>query len=516
MKKNILILSCALTFIIGGCQSYGGGIPQAGYTAIYDQSADSYMQQAAQSKPPAKQDFQLQAVGRLLQDRQLIKAQQLLNTLNASQLTPAQINEKTLLTAHLYLLQQQPELALGSLNQLSDVTTLSQNVQIAYYQLMAQADKEMGNKIASAKDLMPLDSLLTGTLQQQNRQTIWQILQQVPLNELNAQLNYATNPTERGWIDLAYIMKAYKNDATVLNSELQNWQMEYPNHPASDLAEHQLAGNPSPAAVVSQEGNIGLLLPQSGNLSYAGQAVRSGVMAAYYNHATSAPSRSIVQYDTATNPSSAYQKAVTAGTSWVIGPLAKPAVTAMAQTSLAVPTLALNYTETVPSSNKLYQFALSPQDEASQAADKAAADGHRHALIIAPASNWGHGVVSAFAQRWQTDGGNITDQVYYSTPSSIDPDIKQLLKVTPGATANAPLMHRQDADVIFLLADPPTARQVMPLLKFYYASDLPVYATSMVYTGQPNATQDRDMDGIQFCDIPFVIENNATIQQAKQ
>ncbi len=516
MRKIILILTCALSFIISGCQSYGGSMPQAGYTTVYDQTAANYLQQAAQSTPPAKQDYQLSAVGRLLQDNQLTQAQQLLATIDTSQLTPAQINEKTLLTTHLYLLQHQPELALSTLNQVPDVPTLSQSTQIAYYQLLAQADLGMGNNIASAKDLMKLDSLLSGAAQQQNRQLIWQTLQQASINELNAQLRYTTNVTERGWLDLAYTMKAYQKDPTVLNSELQNWQDEYPNHPANYLVAGHISPYSTPMSADNKIGQIGLLLPSSGNLGYASQAVRSGIMAAYYDNLSTAPTRSVEQYDANGNSVQAYQKAIAGGASWVIGPIAKPEVTALAQTSLPVPTLALNYTDTRPSSSKLYQFALSPQDEAAQVAAKAHQDGHRSALIIAPNTAWGKGVVLAFEQQWQANGGNIADQFYYSSPSDIDPGMKRLLHVVPGATASAPMKHRQDADVIFLVGDPVTARQVMPLLKFYYAADLPVYATSMVYSGKPNTALDRDMDGIQFCDIPFVIENNAAIQQAKK
>lgn len=515
MRKIILILACALSFILNGCQSYGGSMPLPGYTSIYDQTADNYLQQAAKSSPPAKQDYQLNAVGRLLQDNQLSQAQQVLNTIDASQLTPAQTNEKTLMTAHLYLLQHQPELALNALNQVPDVPTLSQNIQIAYYQLLAQADLDMGNKIASAEDLMKLEPLLSGPAQQQNHQVIWQTLQQVPINELNAQLRYNTNATERGWLDLAYTMKAYQKDPTLLNSELQNWQEEYPNHPANYLVNTHI--NPYSRPVSSGTiGQIGLLLPTSGDLGYASQAVRSGVMAAYYSNISTQSGQSVEQYSANNNPVQAYQKAVTGGASWVIGPLSKSDVTALAETSLVVPTLALNYANVSPSSDKLYQFALSPQDEATQVADKAHQDGHRNALIIAPNTAWGRGVVSAYQQRWQADGGNVIDAFYYSSPSDIDPGIKKLLRVTQGNTASVPLKHRQDADMIFLLGDPVTARQVMPLLKFYYATDLPVYATSMVYSGKPNASVDRDMDGIQFCDIPFVIENTPAIQQAKK
>lgn len=506
MKKIIFILMCAASFILSGCQSYGSQMPQSGFTAIYDQSAANYLQQATQAAPPAKQDYQLRAVGRLLQDNQLSQAQQLLISINTASLTPAQTNEKNLLSAQLYLLQNQPELALNTLNNIPDVPTLSVNIQRAYYQQLAKADAGMGNQIASAEDLMKLDPLLTDNAQQANRQIIWQTLQQASTTELNAQLHFNTDAITRGWLDLAYVMKMYQGDAIVLSSELQNWETEYPNHPAQYLVTQALASHS--ATTKSQTvGQVGLLLPETGSLNYAGNAVRSGVMAAYYDTLATSPSHSIQTYST-------YSNATSGGASWVIGPLDKTAVTALAQTSLSVPVLALNFTPQQPSSNKLYQFALSPQDEAVQVALKAQHDGYRHVLIIAPATSWGHGVTSAFEQSWQSNGGSIADQFYYTNQNSLDPGIKRLLQISP--TGSGALKHRQDADVIFLVADPVTARQVKPLLHFYYANDIPVYATSMVYAGKPNATLDRDLDGIQFCDIPFVIQNSAYMQQVKQ
>ncbi len=52
--------------------------------------------------------------------------------------------------------------------------------------------------------------------------------------------------------------------------------------------------------------------------------------------------------------------------------------------------------------------------------------------------------------------------------------------------------------MVFLLSYPSKARQIMPLLKYYYAGDVPVYATSSVYTGGVNVMKDRDLNGIIF------------------
>jgi outer membrane PBP1 activator LpoA protein len=63
------------------------------------------------------------------------------------------------------------------------------------------------------------------------------------------------------------------------------------------------------------------------------------------------------------------------------------------------------------------------------------------------------------------------------------------------------------------------ARQLRPQLKFYRASDLPVYATSHVYSGKSSPRQDRDLDGVMFGDMPWLLSPDVAepaLQQAIQ
>ncbi|MCK9396833.1 MAG: penicillin-binding protein activator, partial [Methylobacter sp.] len=64
--------------------------------------------------------------------------------------------------------------------------------------------------------------------------------------------------------------------------------------------------------------------------------------------------------------------------------------------------------------------------------------------------------------------------------------------------------RRQDADAILLSAYSAEARAINPLLQFYQADDLPVYAMPTVYTGQINASLDTDLNKITFCDTPWL------------
>jgi uncharacterized protein len=68
--------------------------------------------------------------------------------------------------------------------------------------------------------------------------------------------------------------------------------------------------------------------------------------------------------------------------------------------------------------------------------------------------------------------------------------------------------------MIFLIADPAQARQIKPTFAFHYAGKIPVYATSQVYSGQPNPKADRDLNGIRFNTMPWLFDTASNEKQA--
>ena len=65
--------------------------------------------------------------------------------------------------------------------------------------------------------------------------------------------------------------------------------------------------------------------------------------------------------------------------------------------------------------------------------------------------------------------------------------------------------RRQDVDMIFMAATPKDARQLKPQFKFHYAGEIPVYATSHAFTGQLKKRADRDIDDLNFIDMPWIL-----------
>ena len=282
---------------------------------------------------------------------------------------------------------------------------------------------------------------------------------------------------------------------------------------------------PGPSGLSSPPQKIALLLPMQGNLAGAGNAVRNGLFSAYYADNNTGKASRVNVYDTTQgNIVSVYQKAVQQGADVIVGPLTKADVDALGKNGgLKVPTLALNTLDNQGSAPRnLYQFALSPTDEAVQAAQKAYADGHRHILLITPTGAWGQSIKQAFASTFQSEGGAVVGTLDYSPQTNLTKGVAQLLNYSqlkkpdpkhPGRTIPVPQL-RNDFDSIFLVATPTTGRLVKPLLLFYYAGSTPVYSISSIYSGRISGG-DRDLDGIKFCDMPWVLENTPAIDAAK-
>lgn len=353
---------------------------------------------------------------------------------------------------------------------------------------------------------------------QANTQTTWNKLQYIPLKTLeNSQ---TTDPTMTAWINLAIISKRYSTNTSQLTQQLIAWRQQNPSHPANQL----FPDNATLENLQKQSPphHVALLLPLQGPYKLSGQAVREGFLGAYYKaSAKNQPAATILFYDTSNNPNilALYQQAVTEGADVVIGPLLKDNVqTLINQGNITTPVLALNYTDIGFSSlpTNLYQFGLSPNDEAQQLADKAKEAGLSRAILIAPKSEWGESVAKTLTARWQSLGGSITDTFFFSSESNLTAEIPRLLHIDPHADQlqmkadnNKQALQqqrRQDFDTIFLLAPPVTARQIVPLLRYYYIENTPIYSTSVIYSGMLSPQKDGDLNGVIFSDTPWTLQ----------
>lgn len=276
----------------------------------------------------------------------------------------------------------------------------------------------------------------------------------------------------------------------------------------------------SPPAPPHQPRNIALLLPLSGSFNSQAVAVRDGFLAAYYARRSDDYSPTIRIYDTTDNVDSgmaSYRQALAEGADFIVGPLHKPLLEQISSNDkITVPTLALNYlnNESV-AVNNLYQFGLLPENEARQVAERARQDGRTNALALIPAGEWGERMLASFSQEWQRLGGKLLEvQRYDASLHDFAGPVVNLLNIDIAFNngrynipKGAKIQRRQDADFVFVAAFPNQARQIRSQLRFYFAGDLPVYSTSHTFSGEINTNQDRDLDGVLFCDMPWTLTN---------
>lgn len=336
-------------------------------------------------------------------------------------------------------------------------------------------------------------------------------LQQTPLATLTTELANTKDPVNAGWIRLVIINKQYGNHTTKLVKQLKIWRAAYPTHPGNQL----LPDDSTLDALENAEppAHIALLLPMQGPYSKQGQAIRDGFLSAYYaSEAKANAEQTVAFYDTSdeTPITDLYQKAIKDGANLIVGPLTKNDVQTLSQqTDITTPTLALNYSDQLTRPTAFYEFGLSSNDEAYQAVEAARDAGLSNAIIIAADNAWGQRSAKALKTRWNALGGHLVDHYYFAAEANLNEGIAHLMRIH--STKDGLKLteeRRHDFDVIFLLAEPNQARSIVPLLKFYYVNDIPIYATSAIYSGIPAPQKDSDLNGVTFCDIPWLLNNS--------
>ena len=256
---------------------------------------------------------------------------------------------------------------------------------------------------------------------------------------------------------------------------------------------------------------IALLLPLHGSTGAAGNAIKNGFLAAYYAGAKAQPNGPRLKiYDTSTgNVVQIYQQAIQEGADFVVGPLLKNNVQQIMNANVAtVPTLALNTLPGAIDSRNVMHFGLSPFDEAQQAADRAWAHGARTAVVLVSNPAWGQSIADVFERTFTQHGGRIITQLTLS-PDNTAPQLKRFFDLNSARDEKLPGFvpkKRQDVDVIYLIAQLPAAIQIIPLLRYYYAGDIPLYALSQLYPAMGVDQPNMDLNNTYFCDMPWVLD----------
>jgi outer membrane PBP1 activator LpoA protein len=487
-------------------------------------SIEQQLQQAQSSSPEQAALLRLSAADQAYQQQKFDQARQILSQVPLDGLKPAQQIFASTLTAEVALARGQPKAALSALQHPSvqRVGELPIEQQIRTHLARAQALSEDKQPLAAARERIYIAPLLQGSAATSNHEAIWALVSSLPADQLRP----SDDSDLSGWLELARLTKS--GGLQMQQTAIENWRLQHPQHPAAinlptalqqlqQLSEQSLS-------------KIALLLPQSGQLASVARALRDGFLAARLQAEQAGETPPAIDlYDSSQLQSldDFYREASAAGVQLVVGPLEKNLVKQLnSRAQLPITTLALNYSDAGQEGPaELFQFGLAAEDEAREAARRAWADGMRRAVALAPAGEWGDRVLDAFRQSWQAAGGTLIAVEHVNQPEQLAQQIADLfqlrasesrakrLQSTLGRPVATQPTRRQDIDFIFLAASPQQAQQIKPTLAFQYASDVPVYATSHLYSGVDNPTQFRDLDGIRFSETPWLLDSQDALRQ---
>lgn len=492
---------------------------------IDEKSAEFYIRLASESTGTNRQHYLIKAAELLYQRGDISSAQNQLQNIKPEDIAGAREIQIKLLAARIALANGNP---VQSIELLPERRYLNLAQYLEASEIRADASIAMGNLMDAVRTRVEIDPLYIIDQQRElNHEAIWMALSKLPSFILKAEKS--DNRIEQGWIELAGIMRNAQSGMSWLQEDILDWGTRYPDHPVSNAFIDRIMDEY--LGTYTAGTGIAVLLPMQGRLQAVTEAIKSGLLSAYYEDRLADTKPVIRFYDTSdenTDFMQIYRRAILEGANHIVGPLDKTTINRLAQMSeLDVPVLTLNYAENPLShTSNLYQFGLLPEDEARQAAELAIRHENMSAAILVPDSEWGRRLQTAFQNRYQELGGEVHSIQYFdASADDYTQPIKKLFNLQDSSTRHRELQklldtsliytpyRRQDIDMIFLAATHHSARGIMPAFKFHHAGDLPVYSTSHVYTGFVDKRADSDLNGMMFCDLPWTLVSDNELRK---
>lgn len=620
-KTGRLLPVVLASLILAACTALGPE-SQTGRAAIpANANADYYLQQMQQSSNDTKTDYQLLAIRALIKEGRLPQAQQQLAAL-PPQLDAARQRERLLLSAEFALASHQPQSAAAALQQIVSAS-LDTPQRLRYTQAMIDAGQSRPSLDLVRAYIAQAPLLTDPAASQQNIDKTWQTLVSLPSPQSNLVINADENVLQ-GWLDLLRVYQDNRQDPTLLQAAIKDWQTRYPQNPAAKML-------PTPLSQVqnyssSSVGGIALLLPLNGQAQVFSNAIQQGFSAAKNGLTTqqSAPEQDasaagqsadgvpqndgtagtepaggsanqngpvtapgtgpdpaasgvdgqaaaadnapqattlsgqsaggqpsaapaaasgvpVKVYDTSSQPLPALlAQAQRDGASMIIGPLLKNDVEQLyndnpsAASAGTLNILALNQPEHLQSRPNICYFALSPEDEARDAANHIHQQGRQQPLLLLPRGALGDRVAKAFSDAWRQAGGATVLEQRFGSSAELKQNINSgagiQLTGTPVAASEAPanaavtiagltIPAPQDngavspsgsaggsIDAVYIIATPDELALVKPMIDMRVSSRarLALYASSRSYQADAGPDYRLEMEGLEFSDIPLL------------
>lgn len=577
--------------ILAACTGQGPQTSNVNIQGPATGTSDYYLQQAQQSSDDSKTDWQLLAIRALMKEGKYPQASQQIGQL-PQQLSTTQQQELRLLNAQLRLSNQDFNGAQQLLSQV-DAGALSKD-QLARYYALQIAAMQSRPSLPLLRAYIAQEPLLQGDDRQKNIDATWQALLQMPQDQANNLVINADENTLQGWLDLLGVYRANSGAPEALKAALKDWQTRYPQNPAAKSLPTALSQVQN--FTQASTSTIALLLPTSGQAQVFASAIQRGFNDAKNGALNPAPQPAASQpvdaapsadhpsadagdatatanpgetspdaaqpetqptqaaaapavtaqvkvYDTSSQPiQQALQQAQQDGATLVVGPLLKSNVEQVASSQTPLNVLALNEPEQIQNLPNLCYFALSPEDEARDAAHHIWDQGKRQPLLLVPRSSLGDRVSKAFAQEWQTLGGaTVLQQKFGSvaelkqginsgagialsgTPLTVEPTQPQGIAIAgltipaPQESMPTPAAPQGNPDAVYIVSTQDELQLIKPMITMRTGSrsNIALYASSRSYQAGAGPDFRLEMDGLQFSDIPLLSgANPALMQQA--
>lgn len=244
------------------------------------------------------------------------------------------------------------------------------------------------------------------------------------------------------------------------------------------------------------------------------------------------PSAELKIYDTTSQPiGQLLAQAQQDGATLVVGPLLKENVEDVLKSNTPLNVLALNQPEKVEGRANICYFALSPEDEARDAARHIHQQGKQTPLLLVPRDALGDRVVNAFADEWLKLGGASVLQQRFGSTAELRAGVNGgggiALSGTPvstlpsaqnsvlGTADEMPVSSGGSVDAAYILATPEQIGYIKPMIAMRNGSqsNVTLYASSRSAQGTAGPDFRLEMEGLQYSEIPMLAGSNPALMQ---
>jgi len=382
--------------------------------------------------------------------------------------------------------------------------------------------EHFGNWLEAVSLRMDLTYNLPLNEGEDNQTKLWLAVQNLTQKEIY-ELYQQQRPLLNGWLTISGILRDQSASIEQQLTMFKNWQIENPNHPAAlsppqDFKIMSSVKDMAPKKIV-------LMLPMSGKLERASQAIVDGFFATFYNQKEARPQVSIVNIDDYSNVIDAIAAANEKQPDVLIGPLQKNNVAQVGRLNLPYPVIALNQLDINQHQKNLYHFSLSAEDEIHELITFAKQKGATKAAVLNIQDTWALKQSDEFRAAAAKENVTITsNQSYANTPRGRQDAIQKLLLIDEsyarkklveqwtGTKVDSIARSREDLDYVYYVGKLNDAKQIRPLLDFYFADKIPMLASSTLNDSEPDKSiNPSDIERILFTEVPALTPNNTML-----